>query len=67
MFKLLGVLPRYARLVQDYFALARDKVRQVSDKIVEPVLEAKSRAAGTQRGREAAREEWEDFKEKARW
>ena len=67
MAKLLGVLPGYARLVQNYFLLAQTKVRQVSDKIVEPVLKARSAQAGSQRGRDATREEWEDFKAKARW
>ncbi len=65
--KLLGVFPGYARLVQDYFLLAQVRARQVSDRLVEPVLKMRSRQAGAQRGREATREQWEDFKSKARW
>ena len=67
MSKLLGVFPGYARLVQDYFLLAQAKARQVSDLLVEPVLKMRSRQAGAQRGGDAVREEWKDFKDQARW
>jgi len=39
---LLGILPGYARLVQDYFNAVRVQVGIVSDKAVEPVLRMES-------------------------
>lgn len=39
---LLGILPGYARLVQDYFDAFRVQVGIVSDKAVEPVLRIES-------------------------
>jgi hypothetical protein len=42
MMSLLGILPGYARLVQDYFNAVRVQVGIVSDKAVEPVLRMES-------------------------
>ncbi|MGB2909436.1 MAG: hypothetical protein WBB55_02525 [Anaerolineales bacterium] len=39
---LLGILPSYARLVQDYFDALRVQVGIVSDKAVEPILRMES-------------------------
>jgi hypothetical protein len=39
---LLGILPSYARLVQDYFDAIRVQVGIVSDKAVEPILRMES-------------------------
>lgn len=39
---LLGILPSYARLVQDYFDALRVQVGIVSDKTVEPILRMES-------------------------
>ena len=39
---LLGILPGYARLVQDYFDAIRVQVGIVSDKAVEPILRMES-------------------------
>lgn len=36
--KLLGVLPGYARLVQDFVNLLRNRVKLISEKSVEPLL-----------------------------
>ena len=50
--KLLGIMPRIARQVQVYFELAREKVRQFTNIIVEPFLKAHSlSAAARQAGR----------------
>lgn len=40
--KLLVVLPRYSRLVQDYLLLVQRTVRTYADKTVEPVLKIRS-------------------------
>ena len=42
MMSLLGILPGYARLVQDYFDALRVQVGIVSDKAVEPILRMES-------------------------
>lgn len=42
LYKLLQVLPGYARLTQDFFALAGRRVRQYSDTAVEPFVRASS-------------------------
>jgi len=42
MMSLLGILPSYARLVQDYFDAIRVQVGIVSDKAVEPILRMES-------------------------
>jgi len=39
---LLGILPGYARLIQDYFDALRVQVGIVSDKAVEPILRIES-------------------------
>jgi hypothetical protein len=40
LIRLIGILPPYAALVQNYFVIFSLKVRQVSDIAVEPVLKA---------------------------
>ena len=40
--RFLGIAPGYARLVQDYFTLARVRVKKVADVSVEPFLRAHS-------------------------
>jgi hypothetical protein len=54
--KLLGVLPGYARLVQDFFTVGKLKVIQFSDTLVKPVMKLKSWSAGAQRARQVAAE-----------
>ena len=49
--KLLGVLPGYMRLAQDFMALAALRVRHVLDAAVEPVLKAKSFTASARQAR----------------
>ena len=44
--KLLGVLPGYARLVQNFFYLAQVRIKSIADKAVEPVLKLRSFKAG---------------------
>ena len=44
--KLLGVLPGYARMVQDFFSLVQLRVKSISDRLVEPVLKLHSFKAG---------------------
>lgn len=44
--KLLGLIPGYARLVQDFFVLIHLRVRSISDKLVEPILKLHSFKAG---------------------
>ena len=51
--KLLGVLPGYMRLAQDFMALAALRVRHVLDAAVEPVLKAKSFTASVRQARQA--------------
>jgi hypothetical protein len=40
--RLIGILPGYTRIVQDFFVLVSTRVRQAADAAVEPVLRAKS-------------------------
>lgn len=40
--KIIAVLPRYTRLVQDYILLTQQVVRSYSDKVAEPVLKIRS-------------------------
>jgi amino acid transporter len=40
--RLIGILPGYTRIVQDFFILVSARVRQAADAAVEPVLRAKS-------------------------
>jgi len=40
--RLIGILPGYTRIVQDFFIMISGRVRQVADAAVEPVLRAKS-------------------------
>ena len=51
--KLLGVLPGYMRMAQDFMALAALRVRHVLDAAVEPVLKAKSFTASARQARQA--------------
>ncbi len=50
--KLLGVLPGYARLVQDTFVNIHSKVLRFSDALVAPSLKLKSWSAGARRARQ---------------
>ena len=45
MYKLLQVLPGYARLGQNFFETARMQIRKISDSAVEPFLRASSAKA----------------------
>jgi len=44
--KLLGVIPGYARIAQDFFLLIQARVKSISDKLVEPILKLHSFKAG---------------------
>lgn len=59
--KLLGVLPGYMRLAQDFMALAAFRVRHVLDAAVEPVLKAKSFTASARRAKQAVLEQVSDL------
>jgi hypothetical protein len=52
--KLLGVLPGYARLVQDSILAAGQKMMQATDALVAPILKLKSWSAAAQRARQVA-------------
>jgi len=46
VFRLIGILPGYARQVQDFFMLVQEQVRKGADKAVDPALKAHSFLAG---------------------
>jgi hypothetical protein len=52
--RLLGVLPGYARWVQDYFTLGMLKVIHVTNVIVKPVMKLQSWSVGARRARQVA-------------
>ena len=45
LIRLIGILPPYAALVQNFFVAVSQKVRKVSDQAVEPVIKAASARA----------------------
>jgi hypothetical protein len=45
LIRLIGILPPYAALVQNFFAAVNQKVRKVSDQAAEPVIKAASARA----------------------
>ena len=45
LIRLIGILPPYAALVQNFFVAVSQKVRKVSDQAVEPVIKAASAQA----------------------
>ena len=45
LIRLIGILPRYAALVQNFFVVVSQKARKVSDQAVEPVIKAASARA----------------------
>jgi hypothetical protein len=55
--KLLGVLPGYMCIAQDFMALAAFRVKHLLDAAVEPVLKAKSLTASVRRVRQAVLEQ----------
>ncbi|MBN2145855.1 MAG: hypothetical protein JW726_00645 [Anaerolineales bacterium] len=61
---ILGVLPGYARLVQDYFILFEMKVKVFAASIVEPVLKVRAWQAGWLRARKSIGEQAQELRGK---
>jgi hypothetical protein len=55
--KLLGVLPGYMRIVQDYVSLASLRIRHVLDAVLEPILKVKSFIAGARQAKQAFKQQ----------
>jgi len=55
--KLLGVLPGYMRIAQDYVSLASLRIRHVLDLVLEPILKVKSFTAGARQARQAVKQQ----------
>lgn len=58
---LLRVFPGYARLVQDYFLLFEAKVKEIDDRIVEPVLKLRAWQIGIQQARTSVQEQMSEL------